>query len=233
MRLHEEGWESHDGVPSHHSINGPRLFQTRFDALPLSYFATLVSSANVFAKGAGRIRHDGSDGYYRALLLLDESRLRPLLPGLEDQSHASIMEAIKDVDAGPVVAGAPIQEMPVPEPMPALLNALPPIAPQLGVTGFERCVADLGPGTFSMKVWFDNYTGGSGKKRGWCDCCERHKCIKYRQVYGTVQEFCVGMWLWARYARDDATISKPDHIRYWPAADAIKSELHLARLRPF
>ena len=98
------------------------LIPNTFDALPLSYFATLASSANVFDKGAERIRHDGSDGYYRALLLLDESRLRPLLPGLEDQSHASIMEAIKDVDADPVVAGAPIQEMPVPEPMPALLT---------------------------------------------------------------------------------------------------------------
>ena len=98
--------------------------------------------------------------------------------------------------------------------------------------GWARSLVDLGPGTHVFKVWFDNCTGGSGRRRGFT-VCGPHSCIKYHQIYGTPKEFFVAMALWQQRGLDDITMDHAGHLAYWPTNNEVQASLPSLRLRPF
>ena len=78
-------------VPSGHEANKPLLFHCDLDGRPVSYFAALLSSADIFSKGVENIAHLGKDAYFRCLIGLDQASLTAVLDNLEHRSNVDCM----------------------------------------------------------------------------------------------------------------------------------------------
>ena len=115
-----------------------------------------------------------------------------------------------------------------------VLAHLPLVAPRVVASDDEwvRCYADSDPGTDEHKVYFDNCTGGSGKRRGWTVCRE-HGCIKYATVFGDRLRFCTAMLIWQGAADINPALVWSTHMAHRPTDAEIDAMVDLVRLRNF
>ena len=104
------------------------------------------------------------------------------------------------------------------------------VAPVVVGAEFVRCWVSLG-GDRRYKVYFDNCTGGSGKRRGFSNCTN-HGCIIYRPTYGSRLEFATAMFLWHEHAFDNV-INRGEHLRFWPATEQVQVAMASASLQNF
>ena len=174
----------------------------------------LTLAGSLFEKGVPEIRQRGGDTYYRRLMILHGDRLQQFLDGLADNSsrlHSYGLDALKAIGD----FGDHDDEVPL---------ALPDSAADDGDVGdgnamfaieaevWKRCVAHVGGDSFRLKVYFDNFSGSTGKQRGLFEC-RAHACRKHVPVFRTRVEFCAWAYAWEIAG---ALVPQADHACYVP-----------------
>ena len=236
FRLREDGWQP--GNPKDSYKRGDeQLYWQRFDR-PLTYFIALYSAERVFHKGVGEIKHNQKDMYYRILLTVKAEAILGLLTDFENKPEEQIVVRIKKNkdDDGPELSDGEGEPVPEPNgiplmnaPGPALPAILPPPVPWWETQWRRTWVLYRGT---RAKVWFDNCCSNTSQRRGWSNCTV-HGCGRIRPVWGTRNEFAVGMILWVRYGIDNPDISKQDHLRWVPDMDSVQAALPEASFEDF
>ena len=148
----------------------PLTFKENFER-PKSYFLCLLVRESVIGKGAPGIPHDACDNYYKRIMDAPAASLPRRLQGIngknndEVKKHRGLVlgDAVEDSDPEDEEA----QEQPALV-APADADILVPTAARVGLS---RVVADQGPGSFALKVYFDNNSHQQGRQRGLCSCC--------------------------------------------------------------
>jgi hypothetical protein len=233
MRMQEQGFERRDGEPPPLEPAAPLLCLGDLRK-PISYFAALACREDIWTKGVGQILHSKSDGYYRCLLTLPADKLQRVLLAIEDKQDSWFVEQLKVDGHEPDDHAEALQDANADEEAPFVGDAVAlalHVAPVVPGSQWIRCNVDLGEGTRIQRIWFDNCTGGSGHRRGFTNCGV-HGCIKYRPVYGDRLEFAVAMYLWLQDAFD-REYDRSDHLRFWPADEAVHAAMPSARLFDF
>ena len=242
LQLHFDGWLPSPGFDLDFEPGFDLIYRPGW-AQPCSYFAALLHSHVVFSKGVPAIQHCKSDAYYKCLLKLSAEHLATMLAGMEGQGNAYFDLMLKNLavhDAKPEL-DAEVEEEEQPAPLPISdadileLGALLEDASVAQTEGLARQCVDIGEGTDSLKIWFDNFSGGSGgvasTQRGFCNCCE-HGCIKYKPVIAeTLEEFCAWMYAWFKHR--GSCDSKAAHLRFAPSLEQCVEARLALRLKPF
>lgn len=105
------------------------------------------------------------------------------------------------------------------------------VPPDVGATGWFRCYATLRDGTAWHKVWFDNCTGGTSRRRVFTNCQE-HGCIKRKPTYGSPEDLLTAMSLWQRHASTQ-DVDRASHLSFWPSPADVQVAMPLLDRRPF
>ena len=97
---------------------------------------------------------------------------------------------------------------------------------------WERVKVDVGEGTVTKKVYFDNASHQSGRQRGWINCSFPCRCVKYEFVTESEKAaYCAWMYVWEQHGNDAA--DRREHLKFDPRpADVAECMLNL-RMVPF
>jgi len=200
MTLRQHGWCVNNAIAATetHTRTGTKTFISSF-AKPLTYFACLCDCDLVFDKGVDNIYHHKGSSYYKSLLLLTADQLMPMLLELEDMPDKDIAKALKDidiVDPNPEEEVLPIEDLP--EGLPPLPLPLPPLVSSMDTVHKDEWVRKLVSGRgFSdhIKVYFDHFTSGGPKQRGF-GVCSRCGVAKWRVTGRSRSTYYAGMLAW-------------------------------------
>ena len=243
FQLHAQGWHPSDYAGPSWKAGGDLVYQAGLKQ-PIAYFACLLQAEAVVAKNVCEIRHGALDGYYRALITMESGpRLQSLLQDMDGKSNNWFLQYASCSDGGgdgncesdsnEAAGPAAIMDAPFIGDTGAACSVL--FDSVVKSDGFARQHVDLGPGTTSCKVYFDNFTGsgpGSLKQRGFLTCC-KHNCIRYKPVGDneTLHEFCLRSYAWSIGA--DKCQDKPSHLAYEPPESELDDLRGKLRVSPF
>ena len=208
---------------------------------PWSYFAALLTREQLFAKGVRSIPHLQVDYLYRCLLILNVTELVNMLDGMEGMGDRWFRKLFKsgagelvvecegfggeDADAG---WESGLQLLSGPE-----LQLAPVVCPEAQPIQWKRHIVRTGGSSRELKVYFDNFTGGSGRQRGFCNC-QFHSCIRYRPVSGTLEEYMAEFYVWHMVGEDNVEFSeKVAHLKHKPSGADITRVLNALVMVPF
>ena len=206
---------------------------------PLSYYAALVRRTIILQK-IESFEHGKKDGYYRCLLNMNADQLRrmfAMLAGDENDNFFKKQMADNGVDDESSDSREDDPPPPVP-PVPGLLALpgpvpVPHVAPDLVGHLRQRCWALSDDD--AVKVYFDNFTGGSGRQRAYCCCTHHVSCTRWRDVHRetqTLEQFCATMHAWNAMGPDFE--GRVDHMGAPDAPqDAIDATLAILTMAPF
>ena len=179
---------------------------------------------------------------------LEGAQLLPILDNMAAQPNAWFEKQLKEhcktsvdegdyvheIDGNPDDEGAPLATEDLPVEFVADDQLLVPIVQQ---TALARVLVNRGPGTLSLKVYFDNFSGGGGtrrhpKQRGFVHGCAAHGCIKYMAVSSHSQaEFCAYMYLW--WLAAGVCTSKKAHLEWEPPSTDVEICARDIHMTPF
>ena len=216
LRLMQEGWEESDRLPEYFELGGDMVHSGALSR-PLSYFRALLSWDAIFGKGIEKIAHTAPDAYYKCLLDLPRGRVSAACADNVGQGNAFFVDHLKSalVDVGgedPEQLGDGSREDG--DEVCHELALIPLVPVQAVADGWQRCVVTDASG-MSYKVYFDHFTGGTDKQRGYVNCPGRN-CIKYHVCCGTYVSFCTSMYIWMERSRTQLDLSRQDLLTYWP-----------------
>ena len=235
LRLREEGWTQGE-VPAEYTLGLAKLYKSQ--AGPISYYVALRLSGTILTKGFECIRHDGSDSYYKCLIKLKMEMVAKFIEamdGKDDAWYRKQLKRIKDTDESD---DDQREDDPVPEPLPpieanhefALVPVNVPERIPWRETEWQRCICTVGH--TSTKVWFDNCSSVSGRRRGWANC-RTHRCGCLRYVQESRNYFAVAMCLWLQHGEGNLAISKQQHLNFWPTDEDIRAAMPAATFVAF
>lgn len=236
IRLQEDGWQPAFGRLQDVVCDddGADLRYKAEITKPASYFAALSSRAQIFQKGVPSISHNMTDGYYRCLILASAAKLQHVLANMAGKDDAWFVESLKSATSANVLA---IEDMPGDQADVDALSAItdgiaPYMLPEDTLGGdWCRCIAALTPDGPAHKIWFDNCSSASGKKRGFTNCAV-HGCIKYKHTEGSFREFLTAMCLWHAHC-DGRELTREQHLQYWPSADEVQTSVGVISFHHF
>lgn len=234
LRLREQGWTEISARLAPHSPESELQYHLDLK-LPASYFAALCDRASVFRKNVDAIHHRKADNYYRCLLLLSESKLSVVLDGLALGSDDSwFLEQLHLCDDAGVRETLQPQVIAAETAVVLAIGDIPCIvAPVVAHNEWTRCSVHVDGFEDSLKIYFDNCSHQTGKRRGWANC-DRHGCIKYVFTTGLERKaFCASMFLWWQHNEHDLTQTKCEHLAFWPDSEAVLQLLPSVRLVSF
>ena len=237
LRLFLEGWESDRKVEVWRATD-PMKFNFSF-ARPLSYFAALLSRWLIFDKGYEEIAHNKCDGYYKCLLGLEQSALHLVmdLQSETDMPNAWFMKHLKDRGGGDGDSDDSIEDPgPPPNDWLALqdIDEAPTVPrPKPHRARWLRQLTDIGPGTPTVKVFFDHLSP-IGHERGWCPCAAT-ECCKWVDagMHYTLSDYCSWMYAWHQFLPTDGITDKTSHLAFEPPPERIAQARASLRMDPF
>ena len=236
FRLLEDGWEGVAPVGPY-TLAGNRHF-TNATSRPVSYFIALRAAESIFNKHVDSIKHDGKYVYYKALLRLPEQELLKVLPQLEAKGLAWLKSVLKKHKGRPADEASTDDSGSDDDPVPAPVeigNAVVPYQVPDRIhwsdTQWRRTWVTIGG--LSTRVYFDNCSDTSGKRRGWSNCSKHgFGCIRFVTV--SRDYFAVAMLLWLKEGLESETMTKQTHLQAWPPADAdVKAQIPNAIFEEF
>jgi hypothetical protein len=243
FKLQMEGWLPMVGVHGSWSPGAPLHCRADFMKRPASYFLALLRQDAVVAKGVAMISHDQCDGYYKCLLHMPPEPLLAVLDCMENESNAWFESKLQDYHRAELDEGDEGDvALPLPEAAAVMLGVGPPsellddemLLPSVVASSVRRrAIVDLGEGTPIIRVFFDNFTGGSVHQRGFVDC-PHHGCIKYKLVYDeSMSRYCAWMYLWLRHGIEHPDIDRATHLQWEPRVEDVDAAETTIRTVPF
>ena len=113
------------------------------------------------------------------------------------------------------------------------LQLAPVVCPEAPPIRWNRHIVHTGGSSRELKVYFDNFTGGSGRQRGFCNC-QFHSCIRYLPVSGTLEEYMAEFYAWHMAGEDNVELSsKVAHLKHKPSGADITRVLNDLVMVPF
>ena len=218
LRLHAEGWRDAE-LPGSFWPGGEQLYRLK-PSLPLSYFAALASSRDIFAKSVDVIECGKPDFYYRCLVVMTAAQLAPLIASMHEDAADNAWFKGKFKESGHIV---PEEEddrgtvlVPIaPGPHAVGGGELVPIAMDVPSSEWERAVVHTGVGSYRLKVYFTHVSDDGPRQRGFCNCPCPHLCIRYVPTWGDRKEFCTDMYAWVQAGLSSTEFeSRQDHLSY-------------------
>lgn len=97
---------------------------------------------------------------------------------------------------------------------------------------WKRVIADIGPGSESVKVYFDHGAGGSGKQRDFAECSVWETC-RYKPIEGEKVRLVAAMYVWVLAAGTTDITSRESHLAFDPTLEEVASILHKFRMVAF
>jgi hypothetical protein len=226
LALLRKGWVAEaPAVP--YAAGGDRKFLPN-RVRPTSYFHCLLMARELFRKGVPDISHDLTDIHYQCMLRLHGDalleflrRLRDGIPDFAEWARASLRDGVGADEGYPVVedggdggasdeGGDDIVVAP-PAIVPAILDA---------EHSWRRAKVQIGDNTY--KVYVDNYSHQTGRRRVYIDCGqpEHHHCLRYFfcDEFGDREQCFAHVVAWARL---DGFVARDDHIHSNPSSAAV------------
>jgi len=235
VRLHEVGWTA--GEPTDpFELTSPFAYHAKVSR-PIMYFVALILAADIFDKGVESIKHNGTHLYYSVLVHSPADKIMGLLARLEGEPNAVKTElheledesesdsSDSDIDRRRRCARAN------PDPH-AGLAIVPHVDDRVPWWNSEwrRTVVTIGAET--AKVYFDNESAGSGRRRGWCDC-SLHGCGCIRPVRESRNFFAVWCFLWKAHGATDPHMTRSQHLKFSPSDEAVRAAMPSATFADF
>ena len=189
---------------------------------PISYFVALRMSELIFAKHVDGIEHNRSDIYYKILIRAPEDKIMRMLADLEAKGPKAARIALKRLRGRPVdeettSSGEDAPPRPCIGDNPAEMAIVPFDADERvhwSETEWRRCIVTVGD--LSTRVWFDNCSDTSRKRRGWSNCSQ-HGCGCIRFVHESRNFFAVEMLVWLRLGLEaPVALTRAGHLGLYP-----------------
>jgi hypothetical protein len=225
ITLLRRGWGVHT-KPTHPYGMGARperVFIASFQK-PASYFTCLVLVEELFARGVTHIPHFEKDLYYQCLLRLRGDKLKAFITsGQFDKAWCKQMLRSPEAEF-PLHDAPPLEPDPddvdddaedaEPRPL-ALLPAM------LDRMKWHRVKVQGIKG--SVRVFFDNFTGGGITQRSWANCSGAHDhCFQWRQCddFACRDDLARYMYTWA--TSHECCEDRASHQSYRPSASDVE-----------
>ena len=218
FKLLERGWSANDAPPAAYTKDGPCICSQAV-AQPVSYFVALGIADFIFSKGAREIKHGERDVYYKALIRLPPNKLLKALEDLPAKGLPWLQLEVrkhsgKAIDDGSSSDGdGPRELVPL---VPGGNEGGDAIAPFVlherehwSLTEWQRCIVQIGD--LSTRVWFDNCSDTSGKRRGWSNC-HVHGCGCIRFCQDSRDFFATAHLLWLKHGIDNGPMTRAEHL---------------------
>ena len=234
LELIRQGWSFVDVPEEPYRPGGDRIFCGSVARRPHLYFASLLQASLIFAKGAPQIIHDGTQGYYKALMVLRDLVSLHARPDFNTLSHWHFLRLAAGLSVP--LGGAALGD-----------GDAPPLALEDGDLGDDVVesavgfsIAQLTEGADAILhggfcnyrgkiVRFDNFTHASGIQRGYISCSRsksthpnHHRaCYRYTQVCNFPNHLHVAAYLMAWDAGGCTCPSREDHQNFEPPAHVV------------